>query len=147
MQISPHFSLDEFTFSPTALRLGIDNTPSQNVIDNLFRLAGLAESIRFLFQKPIRISSGYRAPALNEAIGGAKNSQHCLGCAMDFTIPGIPLDELFEAIRTSGLQFDQLIKEYDSWIHVSIAFEASVPPRQQVLIIDSKGKRPWHSHS
>lgn len=123
MYLSTHFDLDEFTTSETAIRYGIDNTPNDEVIDNLRFLASMMEEVRNLLGgKPITIKSGYRCPKLNSAIGGAKTSQHMLGLAADFICPqlGSPYEVAYE-ISTSNLIFDQLILEGGAWVHISVS--------------------------
>jgi hypothetical protein len=132
-QLTPNFTLEELVASQTASRLNIDNTPSDEIIDELTRVARFLEAVRELLgQKPIIVSSGYRSVALNAQIKGAPNSQHCLGQAADILIPafGDPL-AVCRAIRDSGLPFDQLIQE-GTWTHVSIP-AAGTAPRGQVL--------------
>ncbi len=135
--ISPHFSLQELIASQTAARWGIDNTPTAAIIDNLKKTAGLLESVREICNAPINISSGYRCPELNRRIGGQINSQHCNGHAADFTVKNIPNDIVMELIITSHIPYDQLIYEFDSWVHISWADK----PRKQALRIDKKGTR------
>ena len=88
--------------------------------------------------QPIMISSGYRSPEVNAAVNGSKNSQHMQGKAVDFTCPnfGSP-NTIIRAIKNSGIKFDQLILEFDSWVHISF----SDPSRKQVLIADRNGVR------
>lgn len=120
MNITPHFDLEEFTQSDTATRLSIDQTPTPDVMAALLETANRMEAVRsVLGNKPIHISSGYRSLALNKAIGGAANSAHITGHAVDFTCPGYgtPLS-ICKALRTSKLQFDQLILE-GTWVHIS----------------------------
>ena len=139
MNLSPHFSLTELTHSQTASRRGIDNKPTETALMNMRNLLcpGL-EQIREVLGKPILISSAYRGPALNSAVGGSKNSQHMYGLAADFTCPsyGPPL-AVAQLVKKSGIDFDQLIYEFDSWVHVSF----SSNPRRQVLTIDSRGTK------
>lgn len=142
MNLSEHFTLDEFTASQTAARRGIDNTPCQAAIDNLKRLCVLLEQVRMLFGKPVSISSGYRCSQLNMMIGGQEKSQHVLGCAADFNIQGVSLNDIISAIIANDLPFDQIIHEFDSWVHISVP-SYSQPPRKQALIIDKQGTRPW----
>lgn len=138
-QLSPHFSLEEMTFSQTAARRGIDNTPPEGVRQRLETTAARMEGVRrALGEKPIRVSSGYRSPALNDAIGGSDTSAHTLGWAVDFTCPGFgtPL-QVAKALAESGIPFDQLIHEHGSWVHISFDPRG----RQQLLTIDRKGVR------
>ncbi len=149
MQLSPNFSLEELTFSQAALRLGIDNTPSVEVIRNLEELAiELLEPTRDLLAVAagklilVHVDSGYRAPAVNSAIGGAVNSAHLEGRAADTVPIGMPLRAAFDAIRASALPFDQVILECNAWIHLAIARAGSVARRQALLASGSPGA--WH---
>lgn len=121
MNLTPHFALEEFTNSATAMRFGIDQTPLPEVVMHLRVLAATLEVVRALLLHRLRISSGYRSPKLNAQIGGAADSAHLYGYAADFTCPefGTPL-AIAEAISTSGIHFDQLIYE-QTWVHLSIA--------------------------
>ena len=125
MKLSPNFTLQEFTKSQTALRMGIDNTPEE---DHLVA----AQSLFLMVVQPVRdhfgptvINSGYRGPKLNEAVGGSSKSQHCKGEAVDIEVPGVPNATVAEWIR-DNLDFDQLILEFytpgipdSGWVHVS----------------------------
>jgi hypothetical protein len=118
--LSEHFSLDEFTASQTATRQGINNKPSEKVVENLRMLAALLEQIRTLLgDRSIHISSGYRSLALNRYIGSHDLSAHVRGYAADFTCPafGKPI-EVAKKIAESNLKFDQLIYE-GTWVHIS----------------------------
>jgi zinc D-Ala-D-Ala carboxypeptidase len=129
MQLSAHFSLEELTRSDTAARLGIANDPTPEHLANLRHLAEQMETVRALFDKPIGISSGYRNPQVNRAVGGVSNSAHALGHAADFHVDG--LDDLAAAkrIRDSPLKFDQLIYEKGRCVHIS--FDPAM--REQVM--------------
>jgi zinc D-Ala-D-Ala carboxypeptidase len=128
MQISEHFSLKEMTESYTATRLKIDNSPPNDVIENLKLLCqNVLEPIRKHFGKPVKINSAYRCPALNKAVGGASNSQHVVGSAADIEVPGVANEELAKWIE-KNLTFDQLIREFmkpndptAGWVHVSFS--------------------------
>lgn len=140
MNLSPHFTLEEMTVSQTAARKGLDNTPSPEVQARMRKTAQGLEGVRVVLGgAPIIISSGYRSPAVNAAVGGAKASQHLTGEAVDFTAPrfGSVID-VFNAIKSSGIKYDQLIQEFGSWVHISF----SAKPRGQALIIDRNGTRP-----
>lgn len=126
--LSPHFQLSEFTASNTATAKGIDNTPPDAVVTNLKVVAAGLETIRSLLGKAIMVSSGYRCPALNKAVGGVSNSAHVRGLAADFTVRDVDNKTAFDAIARSGLKYDQLIFE-NTWIH--IGFDATM--RQQNL--------------
>jgi len=140
MNLSPHFTLAEMTVSQTAARKGLDNTPSEAVIAKLRKTAQGLEGVRVVLGgAPIIISSGYRSPAVNSAVGGARKSQHLTGEAVDFTAPRFgSVVEVFNAIKSSGIKYDQLIQEFGSWAHLSF----SDTPRGQALIIDRNGTRP-----
>lgn len=116
-----HFTIEEMTKSSTATAKGIDNTPSKDIEAKLQKLIeAVLDLLKEWYGKPIRVNSGYRCEALNEAIGGSKTSQHCLGEAADITAGSKEENKkLFEYIK-DNLPFDQLINESDfSWIHVS----------------------------
>ena len=116
-----HFTIEEMTESSTATAKGIDNTPSKDIEAKLQKLIeAVLDLLREWYGKPIRVNSGYRCEALNEAIGVSKTSQHCLGEAADITAGSKEENKkLFEYIK-DNLPFDQLINESDfSWIHVS----------------------------
>lgn len=119
MKLSANFHLDEFVTSQTAARRGIDNTPSPEVIKRLRNTAKGLERVRAVLGKPILISSGYRSPALNKAVGGSATSDHINGDAADFISPGFgtPI-AICRAIVAAGIKFDQLIEE-GTWVHIS----------------------------
>lgn len=137
MQLSPHFTLAELTDSQTATRRGIDNTPTPAVIGNLARVTAVLERVRALVAGPITVSSGYRSPALNRAVGGAPASAHVLGLAADITAPGMAPKRLAQAIRDAGIETDQLIYE-GTWVHIGLSAGA---PRGQVLTATFAGGR------
>ena len=129
MYLSTHFTLEELTASQEAIRKGIDNAPTPDVVTNLKRTALGLEQVRTRLGAPIIISSGYRSPALNAAVGGAKDSQHMIGEAADFICPGFGSPAtVVSALMDSGIKFDQLIQE-GKWVHISF----SAKPRHQVL--------------
>lgn len=120
--LTEHFTLEEMTLSQAAARAGMDNTPSPTIVKNLKETCALLEAVRkVLGGVPILISSGYRSPALNKAIGGSKTSAHMEGFAADFTAPafGTPL-QVARAISASGLAYDQLIHEFGVWVHIGL---------------------------
>jgi zinc D-Ala-D-Ala carboxypeptidase len=143
MKLTPNFSLEELTHSETAKRLGLDNTPSENVKANLTRLARLLEDIRRVLGRPIMVNSAYRSQEVNKAIGSKPTSQHCIGCAADIRVPGLTPDNIVKEILKTNLEYDQLIREFDSWVHISIPNKFADKPRKQVLIIDKAGTRPY----
>lgn len=121
MQLSPHFSLEEFTFSEHAARLGVSNDPPIQVIDNLLIVAQKMERVREILGHPIFVTSAYRSPKVNHLVGGAPTSAHLTGWAVDFRSTfGNPY-EVCCRIRDSGIQYDQLIHEYGRWTHISFA--------------------------
>lgn len=129
-RLTADFHLSEFIRSQTADRRGLDNTPTALAMGNIRNfLAPGMQDVRDLINAPIHISSGYRSPIVNAAIGGASKSQHMSGLAADFTAPffGTPMD-IARAIAASRIKFDQLIME-GSWVHISFA----ATPRLQVL--------------
>ena len=135
MNLSPHFTLDELTHTD---HREIDNTPTQDEINNLQQLANFLEEVKtVLGGKPIMISSGFRCKALNDAVGSKDTSQHRIGLAADFRVPGMTPDEVVRAVVASGIGYDQIIREFDRWTHISV----SDKPRKQALIIDKSGTR------
>jgi hypothetical protein len=143
MALSEHFTLDELTHSDIGARLGLDNTPNEQEIQNLTRLAALLEEVRKVIGKPININSGFRSKAVNDAVKSRDTSQHRLGCAADIRVSGMTPQQICTAIIESDIQFDQMIREFDSWVHISVPNAPTQTPRNQVLIIDSKGTRPF----
>jgi zinc D-Ala-D-Ala carboxypeptidase len=129
MQLTPHFLLEEFTLSSTALALGIVNEPTPEHMVNLQNLADQMEKVRALFDRTIEITSGYRNPEVNKAVGGVPNSAHALGHAADFHVHGLADLDAAKVIRNSGLKFDQLIYEKNRCVHLSVDPQL----RQQVL--------------
>lgn len=129
-KLSPHFSIYELTRSDVASRLGIQNVPDESAVESLTLLCNeVLEEVRANYGIPFSPSSGYRSESLNSAIGGSASSQHCLGQAVDFEIPGIDNLEVASFI-SSALRFDQLILEYyepsvpgSGWVHVSLVGE------------------------
>lgn len=129
MNLSAHFTDAELTASAKAVALGIDNTPSVEILDSLHTLAGGLERVRAVLGAPIRVSSGYRSPKLNRALKGAKNSAHMLGLAADFTAPGFgdPLAIVKAIVAHKDLiGFEQVINE-GTWVHVSFPEEGKAP--------------------
>lgn len=137
MNLSPHFTLDELTHTD---HREIDNSPTQDEISNLQQLANFLEEVKtVLGGKPIMISSGFRCKALNDAVGSKDTSQHRTGFAADFRVPGMTPDEVVRAVIASGIGYDQIIREFDRWTHISV----SDRPRKQALIIDKSGTRAF----
>lgn len=139
MNLSPHFTLEEFTFSQTAARLGIDNTPPAEILINLRRSAQNMELVRaVLGEVPIRITSGYRSLALNRAIGSKDTSAHVKGLAVDFVVPAYASPAaVCRKLDESLLVWDQLIHEH-TWVHIAWS-EADRAARRQVLTLMAGG--------
>ena len=141
MNLSPHFTLAELTVTD---HREFDNSPTQEEISNLQRLAYLLEKVKdTLGGKPIMVNSAFRSKAVNDAVGSSDKSQHRLGCACDFRVPGITPDEVVRAVIAAGLPFDQIIREFDRWTHISIPNTEDAEPRKQALIIDRSGTRQF----
>jgi hypothetical protein len=135
-----YFSLSEFLNSATAKRLRIDNTPTFEVVDNLNKLADYLDVIREKVGKPILISSGFRCPVLNKAVGGVSNSQHQKGLAADLICAD--MESLEKVLKETG-GFDQLIKEHRKgsksfWFHVSVASRNGKPRQQVIMNLEKK---------
>lgn len=149
MKLTPNFSLSELTASDTAKRRGWDNTPTDAELKNLVRLAELLEEVREVIKRPIILNSGFRSKIVNDAIGSRDTSQHRLGCAADFRVPGLNPREVCQAIIASGIQYDQLIQEFyeegkpGGWTHISVPNDPNGKFRKSTLIIDSKGTRMY----
>ena len=120
------------THSDYAVRLGIKNKPSPAELHNLCRLAQTLELVRVAVGKPLIINSAYRSPAVNAAIGGAKNSQHMRGLAADIKVAGMTPYEVCMTIMRAGIEYDQLILEFGAWTHISVP-ELTNPARGERL--------------
>lgn len=122
-QIGHFFSWAEMTASSAAARLGIDNTPPAEVQGAMALLvANVLDPLRAGLGRPVRVTSGYRAPAVNRAVSGSPTSQHMLGEAADIKVPGVAAEDLAAAIVALGVPFDQVIwyaPERDGHVHVS----------------------------
>lgn len=137
-QLSPHFTLKELTYSATAAARGLDNTPSPEIVANLKALAQVLEVVREMHgNRMIKVTSGYRNPEVNRAVGGSSTSDHMTGNSVDFVIPGLDPYDVANNIANSGLKFDQLIFEQKTatniWVHLGMG------PR---LRREIKSKRP-----
>jgi len=133
--MTPHFTLDELTHTDHRT---LDNTPDAQELANLQRLAEFLETVKTtLGGKAVMISSAFRSKAVNDAVGSRDTSQHRQGLAADFKVPGMIPDAVVRAIIAANLPFDQIIREFDAWTHISIADK----PRGQRLIIDKLGTR------
>ena len=141
MNLSPHFSLAELTVTD---HRSLDNTPNAGEIENLRRLAAFLELVKDrLGGRPIMVNSAFRSKAVNDAVGSKDTSQHRLGCAADIRVPGFTPDSVVLAVMASGLAYDQVIREFDAWTHISIPNLPTLPPRKMALIIDKSGTRPF----
>jgi len=141
MNLSPNFTLDELTFTD---HREFDNTPNDEELANLVRLSNFLEQVKeVLGGKPIIINSAFRSEDVNRAVGSSDKSQHRRGCAADFRVPGMTPDEVVSAIINSGLPYDQCIREFDRWTHVSIPNHEDIQPRAMALIIDKSGTREY----
>jgi len=143
MKLTENFSLEEMTVSDIGVRRGLDNTPNASEIANLVRMAGLLEQVRKVLGKPVLVNSAFRSKAVNDAVGSKDTSQHRIGCAADIRVPGMTPNEVVTAIIKAGIPYDQIIREFDSWTHISVPDMPSRPPRKQALIIDKQGTRPF----
>ena len=139
--LSLHFTLEELTHTD---HRQFDNTPNPDELANLNRLAKFLEQVKtVLGGKPVMINSAYRSEAVNTAVGSRNTSQHRIGCAADIRVPGMTPDEVVKAVMAAGLGYDQIIREFDRWTHISIPNNPEDKPRQQALIIDRSGTRPY----
>jgi len=137
--LTEHFTLEELTHTD---HRELDNTPSEYEKANLMRLAEFLEQVKeTLDGKPIMVNSAYRSEAVNTAVGSKNTSQHRLGCAADIRVPGMTPDEVVKAIIASDLKYDQIIREFDRWTHISVPNSPNDQPRLQRLIIDKQGTR------
>ena len=139
--MTPHFTLAELT--ATSHRQ-FDNTPNEAETANLQRLAEFLERVKeALDGKPIMINSGFRSKQVNDSVGSRDSSQHRIGAACDFRVPGMTPDAVVRAVIAAGLPYDQIIREFDAWTHISVTNTPDGAPRRQALIIDKAGTRPF----
>lgn len=141
MNLSEHFTLDELTHTD---HREFDNVPNESELANLKRLAAFLETVKSAIGgKPIIVNSAFRCKEVNDAVGSSDKSQHRVGCAADIRVPQMTPDEVVKSIIAAGLPFDQVIREFDRWTHVSIPNSVDAKPRGQKLIIDKQGTRPY----
>ena len=154
MQLSDHFTLEELTHTDHRT---LDNTPTEqekciidgkevlvNAVANLPRLAAFLEEVKkVLGGKPIMVNSAFRSKAVNDAVGSKDSSQHRVGCAADIRVPNMTPDEVVRAIIASEIGYDQIIREFDRWTHISVPNTTGGNPRRQSLIIDKTGTRAF----
>jgi len=139
--MTPHFTLAELT--ATSHRQ-FDNTPNEAETANLQRLAEFLEQVKTTLDgKPIMINSAFRSKQVNDSVGSKDTSQHRIGCAADLRVPGMTPDAVVRAVIAAGLPFDQIIREFDAWTHISVTNTPDGAPRRQALIIDKAGTRPF----
>jgi zinc D-Ala-D-Ala carboxypeptidase len=141
MNLSPNFTLEELTHTD---HREFDNSPNASELANLVRLAGFLETVKTtLGGKPVMINSAFRSKQVNDAVGSKDTSQHRIGCAADIRVPGMTPDEVVKTIIAAGLPYDQIIREFDRWTHISVTSNPESAPRRQALIIDKAGTRPF----
>ena len=136
MQLSEHFSLDEATYSETAVRLGISNQPNEQQLENMKKAAAGLEQLRAV-SGPLRINSWLRLPEVNVAVGGSKVSSHMDGWAIDVSSTKMTPIELCHKVEELGIKFDQIIHEFGRWMHISFAPEMR---QQKLTIFKPEGK-------
>ena len=137
--MTEHFTLEELTHTDHRT---LDNTPNETELANIQRLAQFLEEVKtVLGGKPIMVNSAFRSKAVNDAVGSKDTSQHRIGCAADIRVPGMTPDQVVRAVIASGLGYDQIIREFDSWTHISVPNTPETAPRKQALIIDKQGTR------
>jgi zinc D-Ala-D-Ala carboxypeptidase len=137
--LSPHFSLEELTVTD---HREFTNEPNDLEKNNLKRLAELLEQVkRLLGDKPIMVNSAFRSKQVNDSVGSKDTSQHRIGCAADIRVPSMTPDEVVKAVIASDIPYDQIIREFDRWTHISVPNEPNGKPRKQALIIDKQGAR------
>ena len=154
MNLSPNFTLEELTHTD---HRELDNTPTEhekcivdgkeetiNAVANLPRLADFLEEVKkVLGGKPIIVNSAFRSESVNSAVGSKNTSDHRRGCAADLRVPGMTPDEVTKAIIASDLPYQQVIREFDRWTHVSMVTHIGDTPRKSKLIIDKLGTRVY----
>ena len=141
MNLSPHFTLEELTHTD---HREFDNTPNDSEKNNLKRLAEFLEQVKdVLGGKPIMVNSAFRCKQVNDAVGSKDTSQHRIGCAADIRVPGMTPDEVVKAVIASKIGYDQVIREFDRWTHISVPNNPGDSPRRQALIIDKQGTRVY----
>jgi uncharacterized protein YcbK (DUF882 family) len=141
MKLTEHFSLEELTHTD---HRQYDNTPNDAELENLKRLAEFLENVKtVLGGRPIMVNSAFRSKQVNDAVGSSDRSQHRLATAVDFRVPELTPDQVVKAVIASSLPYDQVIREFDRWTHLSIPNTLDAKPRKQALIIDKAGTRAY----
>ena len=139
MNLTEHFTLEELTHTS---HRQFDNTPNDAELANLRRLAEFLEQVKELLGgKPIMVNSAFRSKEVNDSVGSKDTSQHRTGCAADIRVPGMTPDQVVRAIIASDLPYQQVIREFDAWTHVSITTNEGDVPKMSKLIIDKAGTR------
>ena len=139
--MTEHFTLEELTHTDHRT---LDNTPNETELANIQRLAEFLEELKtVLGGKPIMVNSAFRSKAVNDAVGSKDTSQHRIGCAADIRVPAMTPDEVVRAVIASGIGYDQIIREFDRWTHISVPNKEGGTPRKQALIIDKQGTRAF----
>lgn len=139
--MTPHFTLAELTHTD---HRSFDNTPNDAELANLKRLAEFLETVKIVLgNKPIIVNSAFRSKKVNDAVGSSDRSQHRIGCAADIRVPGMKPDEVVRAVIAANLPFDQIIREFNAWTHISIPNTETAKPRGSKLIIDKAGTRQF----
>jgi zinc D-Ala-D-Ala carboxypeptidase len=141
MQLTQNFSFEELTHTD---HREYDNTPNDAELENLKRLAEFLEEVKqTLGGRPIMVNSAFRSKQVNDAVGSKDSSQHRIGCAVDIRVPELTPNDVVKAVIASNLNYDQVIREFDRWTHISIPNTPDMKPRKQALIIDKQGTRPF----
>jgi hypothetical protein len=141
VKLTEHFSLEELTHTD---HREYDNTPNDAELENLKRLAEFLEEVKqTLGGRPIMVNSAFRSKQVNDAVGSKDSSQHRIGCAVDIRVPELTPDQVVRTVIASSLAYDQVIREFDRWTHLSIPNTPDAKPRKQALIIDKQGTRPF----
>jgi putative chitinase len=139
MNLSEHFTFEELTHTD---HRELSNEPNESETENLKRLAAFLEQVKtVLGGKPVMVNSAFRSKAVNDAVGSKDTSQHRIGCAADIRVPGMTPDQVVKAVIASGIGYDQVIREFDRWTHISVPNTKEMTPRRQALIIDKAGTR------
>ena len=139
--MTPHFTLAELTHTD---HREFDNTPNDEEKANLQRLAEFLELVKVvLIGKPIMVNSAFRSKQVNDSVGSKDTSQHRIGCAADIRVPGMTPDQVVRALMAAQLPYDQIIREFDAWTHISVPNHSNHAPRRQALIIDRQGTRQF----
>jgi zinc D-Ala-D-Ala carboxypeptidase len=139
MNLTKNFTLEELTITD---HREFFNEPNPSERENLIRLAEFLEQVKVAIGgKPVMVNSAFRCKEVNDAVGSKDSSQHRVGVACDFRVPGMNPDQVVKTIMAAGLPYDQLIREFDRWTHISITNDPQGKPRGQTLIIDRQGTR------